>query len=104
MRVIREETFGPVVPVIPVKNIKEAIKLANDSPYGLGASIWTGDLEKAENIAKELRVGMVWVNDTNTVYPQLPWGGVKESGIGKELSKYGILEFVNIKPVIIKYK
>jgi len=103
MRVIKEETFGPVAPIISVKNMKEAIRLANDSLYGLGASIWTNNLEKAEDIAKELQVGMVWINDTNTVYPECPWGGVKESGIGRELSKYGILEFVNIKPIMIKH-
>ncbi|MBI2233122.1 MAG: aldehyde dehydrogenase [Candidatus Aenigmarchaeota archaeon] len=102
MPVISEETFGPVAPIVPVKNVKIAVKKANDTHYGLGASIWTKDKEKAEKISKQLRCGIVWINDVNVAYPQCPWGGIKESGIGRELSKYGILEFVNIKSVIVK--
>lgn len=99
MPVVSEETFGPVAPIIPVKNAKEALKLSNDTRYGLGASIWTKDTEKAKIIAKGLQCGIVWINDVNTSNPQYPWGGIKESGFGRSLSKYGMLEFVNIKSV-----
>ncbi len=102
MPVIKEETFGPVAPLISVKNIEEAIKLSNDSQYGLGASIWTKDKKKAEKIARHIQSGIVWINDVNIAYPQCPWGGVKDSGIGRELSVHGIREFTNIKSVIIK--
>jgi len=100
MKVLKEEVFGPVAPIVKFKNIKEAIKLANKTKYGLGASIWTSDVNKGGDIARRLECGMVWINDVGTPYPQCPWGGVKESGIGRELSKYGILDFVNIKSVI----
>lgn len=102
MKVLRQETFGPVAPIMSFETTREAVKLANDTNYGLGASIWTKNIEEVEAIAKQIKSGIVWINDVNMPYPQCPWGGVKESGIGKELSKYGILEFVNIKPVIVK--
>ena len=102
MMIFKEEVFGPVAPIVPFKNTKEAVKLANDTKYGLGASVWTKNIEEGKKIAGQIKSGMVWINNVNFPYPQCPWGGVKESGMGKELSEYGILEFVNIKPVIIK--
>lgn len=100
MRVMREETFGPVASIMPVKDIEQAIKLANDTRFGLAASIWSKDEAKAKEISKSLNVGTVWINKSGAFYDQMPWGGVKESGIGREFSKYGMWEFVNIKSTI----
>jgi succinate-semialdehyde dehydrogenase/glutarate-semialdehyde dehydrogenase len=97
-----EEIFGPVASVIKVVNEEEAIKVANDSNYGLGASLWTGDLEKAKKLAGEIESGSVFINGMVKSDPRLPFGGIKLSGFGRELSHYGIKEFVNIKSVWIK--
>ena len=77
----------------------QAIKLANDSQYGLGASIWTEDLDKAEKLSRMVQSGIVSVNNVALSDPRVPFGGVKKSGFGRELSRYGMLEFVNIKSV-----
>lgn len=97
-----DETFGPVAANIIVKDDEEAIKVANDTPFGLGASIWTKDLEKGERLAREIEAGMVYVNNMVASSPLLPFGGVKRSGYGRELSDYGIKEFVNIKTICIQ--
>lgn len=102
MPIMKEETFGPVAPLIEVKNEKEALEVANDSCYGLGASIWTRDITKAKSMAKQLQAGNVFINDIVKSYPRLPFGGIKQSGFGRELSHYGIKEFVNIQSVCIK--
>ena len=95
-----EETFGPVAAVIPVKDEEEAIALANDSLFGLGGAVITGDLARGERIAAErIESGCVFVNDSVRSDPRVPFGGVKESGYGRELSAFGIREFVNIKTV-----
>ncbi len=99
MRIAREETFGPVAPVTVVGDEMEAVKLANDSEFGLGASIWTQNLDKAERLSKLVESGMVTVNNVVVSDPRVPFGGVKKSGFGRELSRYGMLEFVNIKSV-----
>ena len=99
MRTVREETFGPVASVMSVKNVKQAIKMANDSPYGLAASVWTKDDNKARGLARQLNVGTVWLNKTGEFHAEMPWGGIKDSGIGREFSKYGFLELVNIKSI-----
>ena len=96
-----EETFGPVAAVIRAKDEADAVRLANDSPFGLGASIWTQDLERAERVAAEVEAGAVFVNAQVKSDPRLPFGGIKRSGYGRELSEYGIREFVNIKSVWI---
>ncbi len=101
MKVLKEETFGPVAPIIPVKDGAEAIKLANDTEFGLGASIWSENREKALCLAKEIEVGIVVVNSLVRSDPRLPFGGVKKSGIGRELSKFGLYEFMNIKSVSV---
>ena len=99
MRVAKEETFGPVAPITVVDGEDEAVRLANDTQYGLGASVWTSDLEKAEEISRRIESGIVSVNNVVVSDPRVPFGGIKHSGFGRELSRYGMLEFVNIKSV-----
>ncbi|RLD16467.1 NAD-dependent succinate-semialdehyde dehydrogenase [candidate division KSB1 bacterium] len=101
MAVFTEETFGPVATIIPVKDEKEAIAVANDSEFGLGASLWTSDIEKAKKLAREIQSGSVFINGMVKSDPRLPFGGIKRSGYGRELSHYGIKEFVNIKTIWI---
>ena len=100
MAVMDEEVFGPVAPIISVKDEEEAIAVANNTPYGLGAAIWSGNIERAERLAKEINAGSIAINDMVKSDPRLPFGGVKKSGVGRELSHYGIKEFVNIKTVV----
>jgi acyl-CoA reductase-like NAD-dependent aldehyde dehydrogenase len=99
MSIAQEEVFGPVAPIIVANDEAEAIELANDSEYGLGASIWTQDLDKAERFSSSVESGIVSVNNVVASDPRVPFGGVKKSGFGRELSRYGMLEFVNIKSV-----
>ena len=99
MRIASEEVFGPIAPVIIAEDEKEAMNVANDSKYGLGASIWTQDLDKAERMSRAIESGIVTVNNVVISDPRVPFGGIKNSGFGRELSKYGMLEFVNIKSV-----
>jgi acyl-CoA reductase-like NAD-dependent aldehyde dehydrogenase len=99
MRVAQEEVFGPVAPIMVADDDMQAIKLANDTQYGLGASIWTEDLDKAEKFSRMVQSGIVSVNSVVASDPRVPFGGVKKSGFGRELSRYGMLEFVNIKSV-----
>jgi len=99
MRIMREEIFGPVLPIVVVDSEDEAIALANDSDFGLGASVWTSDRDKGERVARELEAGMVWINDHMFSHGacQCSWGGIKESGLGRTHSKFGLYECVNIK-------
>jgi succinate-semialdehyde dehydrogenase/glutarate-semialdehyde dehydrogenase len=99
MRIMREEIFGPVLPIIVVDSEDEAVALANDSAFGLGASVWTSDRSKGERFARELEAGMVWINDHMFSHGacQCSWGGVKESGLGRTHSKFGLYECVNVK-------
>lgn len=99
MRIFREETFGPVAPITVVEDESEAVKLANDIEFGLGASIWTRDLSKADKMSRRIESGIVSVNNVVLSDPRIPFGGIKHSGFGRELSRYGMLEFVNIKSV-----
>lgn len=99
MLVAHEETFGPVAPVAVVEDENEAIKMANSSQYGLGASIWTNNLDKAEKLSRQVESGIVTVNNVVISDPRIPFGGVKQSGFGRELSRYGMLEFVNVKSI-----
>lgn len=97
-----QELFGPVATVIKVKDEQEAISVANDTPFGLGASVWTSDHKKAKKLAGEIDSGSVFINGIVKSDPRLPFGGIKLSGFGRELSHYGIKEFVNIKTVWLK--
>ena len=101
MRIMKEEIFGPVVPVIVVADEAEALERANDSRFGLGASVWTKDRAKGERIARRIESGMVWINDHSYSHGacQCSWGGVKESGLGRSHSKFGFYECVNVKLV-----
>ena len=99
MRIANEETFGPVAPITIVENESEAVKLANESEFGLGASIWTKDLAKADKMSRRIESGIVSVNNVVISDPRIPFGGIKHSGFGRELSRYGMLEFVNMKSV-----
>ena len=99
MKVVTEEVFGPVAPIIIVNDEEEAIKIANNTEYGLGASIWTSNDSKGLEIAKRIEAGDVFINSVVKSDPRMPFGGIKKSGIGRELSKYGLREFVNIKGI-----
>ena len=101
MKVAAEEVFGPVAPVIIVNDEKEAIDVANNSEYGLGASVWTNDEKNGLKIAHRLEVGDVFINSVVKSDPRMPFGGIKKSGIGRELSKYGLKEFVNVKGISV---
>ncbi|MEE8658621.1 Succinate dehydrogenase [Acetobacteraceae bacterium EV16G] len=99
MACFREELFGPVACVIVAKDTDDAIRLANDSDFGLSSSLWTKDLAKAERLAGEIEAGAVNINKGSSSDPNLPIGGIKASGYGRELTEFGLLEFMNIKPV-----
>jgi succinate-semialdehyde dehydrogenase/glutarate-semialdehyde dehydrogenase len=101
MPVFKEETFGPVAAVVRVRDADEAVRVANDSAYGLGANLWTRDLALGERLARRIESGSVFVNGMVASDPRLPFGGVKRSGYGRELSSYGIKEFVNIQTIWI---
>jgi succinate-semialdehyde dehydrogenase/glutarate-semialdehyde dehydrogenase len=102
MPVYDEETFGPVSVVIPARDAEDAVCIANDTSFGLGASIWTNNLELADEMAAKIDAGAVFINGMVKSDPRLPFGGTKQSGYGRELSHFGIREFVNIKTVWFK--
>ncbi len=99
MRVAAEESFCPVAPIIAVKDEEEAIRVANDSEFGLGGSVWTQDLERGMRVARHIEAGTLFVNAITKSDPRMPFGGIKKSGLGRELARFGIREFVNIKAV-----
>jgi succinate-semialdehyde dehydrogenase/glutarate-semialdehyde dehydrogenase len=101
-RAWREELFGPVASIIRATDEDHAIAIANDTNFGLGASLWARDFDRAEKLAERVEVGMTFINGIVKSDPRLPFGGVKQSGYGRELSYHGIREFVNAKTVWIK--
>jgi acyl-CoA reductase-like NAD-dependent aldehyde dehydrogenase len=103
MAVMKDETFGPVLPIMRVPDVQTAVRLANDSAYGLTASVWTKDTGRGENIAAQLKAGVVCVNDhlVNYGIPSLPFGGIKESGFGRMHGEEGLMEMVSVKSVVV---
>src|SRR5690625_2303580 len=104
MDVVQNEGFGPVSTVEKFATEEEAITLANDSVYGLSGAVWTKDIAKAERCVAKMRMGTVWINDFNVYYPNAPWGGYKQSGIGRELGKMGLAEYQEVKHVFHNLK
>ena len=102
MKIMKEECFVPVLPLTVVKNTHEAIKLANESIYGLGASIWSKDLIRSEENAKSLQTGMVWINDVNVAFPEAPWPSIKQSGGGIDLSEWSLYDYTIKKHINIE--
>jgi betaine-aldehyde dehydrogenase len=100
-RISREEIFGPVCTVIPFKDEKDALRIANDTPYGLAAAVWSRDIYKALRMVKAIKAGIVWVNHMQPTYVEAPWGGYKQSGFGRELGPWGIEEYLETKQVHI---
>jgi succinate-semialdehyde dehydrogenase/glutarate-semialdehyde dehydrogenase len=101
MPIFKEETFGPAAAVIRAKDTEEAIALANDSEFGLGGNLWTRNIDKGKQIARQIESGAVFINGMTASDPRLPFGGIKRSGYGRELSSFGIREFVNIQTIWI---
>lgn len=102
MPAFREETFGPLAAITRVEGVDEAIALANDSPYGLGGNIWSRDVARAKELARRIESGTVSINGMVASHPKLPFGGIKRSGYGRELSSFGILEFTNVQTIWIE--
>ncbi|HKC28719.1 MAG TPA: aldehyde dehydrogenase family protein, partial [Jatrophihabitans sp.] len=101
MRMYGEEVFGPVAALFRVPDLDAAIELANDTEFGLGSNIWSDDPAERERFVRDVEAGMVFVNGMTTSYPEMPFGGVKSSGYGRELTELGMREFMNIKSVWI---
>jgi betaine-aldehyde dehydrogenase len=99
MHIVQEESFGPVLTIETFETEEEAIRLANDSVYGLAGAVWTSDMNRAERVVRKLRMGTTWINDYHPYFPQAPWGGYKQSGIGRELSHVGLEEYTEIKHI-----
>jgi aldehyde dehydrogenase (NAD+) len=101
MKVAQEEIFGPVLVVVPVEDDDEAVRLANDSIYGLAGAVWSGNVPRATGIAEQLRTGTVWINDYHMINPRYPFGGYKQSGIGREHGTLGYNEYRETKHIHI---
>jgi acyl-CoA reductase-like NAD-dependent aldehyde dehydrogenase len=101
MRIVREEIFGPVVAIIPFADEAEAVRLANDTPYGLSGSVWSRDIGKAIRVAKGVKAGVLSVNSNSSVHTEAPFGGYKMSGMGRELGMHALDLFTEVKNVFV---
>ena len=99
MRIVQEEIFGPVLVVQRFKDEAEAVKLANDTVYGLAGAVFTNDIAKAHRVIRKLRAGITWINTYHPTYNEAPWGGYKQSGIGRELGTYGYDAYTEVKQI-----
>jgi aldehyde dehydrogenase (NAD+) len=99
MTIAQEEIFGPVLSVIKFTTVEDAVAIANDSPYGLAAMIWTKDQKKAETVSRQLQSGIVWINTYGGFYNEASFGGYKQSGFGRELGVEGLLEYTQSKHI-----
>ncbi|MGH2792052.1 MAG: aldehyde dehydrogenase family protein, partial [Actinomycetota bacterium] len=102
MRCAQEEIFGPVAVVVPFGDESDAVDKANDIPFGLGSAVWTRDVARAPRVASKIEAGMVWINDHHRLDPASPWGGVKESGIGREGGTESFGDFTHIRSVMVR--
>jgi betaine-aldehyde dehydrogenase len=101
MRIAREEIFGPVLAVIPFDTEEDAVRIANDTPYGLAGAVWTRDVVKGLRVLKQMRAGILWLNTYHPTYNEAPWGGYKQSGFGRELGVWGFENYLEIKQINI---
>ena len=99
MRIAQEEIFGPVVSVIPFKDDDHAVRIANDSMYGLGGGVWSKNIDRALSVARRLETGTVWINDYHLINLRFPFGGYKQSGVGRELGPWGLHEYQQLKHI-----
>jgi aldehyde dehydrogenase (NAD+) len=99
MKIAQEEIFGPVLCVLKYKTVEDAVRMANDTIYGLAASVWSRDKTRALDVARRIRAGTVWINDHHLLSPSAPFGGYKQSGIGREFGWHGLSEYMQVKHV-----
>jgi len=102
MKIAREEIFGPVMSILPFHGVDEAVNRANGTPFGLAAAVWTRDIKKALAVSNGVRAGTVWINCYNVLDTRAPFGGFKQSGIGRELGEYGLQQYTQVKSVIAR--
>ena len=99
MKIAQEEIFGPVLSIIRYDGVDDAVRIANDSPYGLAAGVWSRDIPRAIEVVNRLRAGTVWVNDFHLISPAAPFGGYKQSGVGREHGEWGLKNYLEVKTV-----